>query len=97
MELALESGAEDVQADGEDWVVFTAQDQLFAVSAALHARNIHPKSQQLIYLPSTTITIDDPSTAKTLVKLYDALDDYDDTQNVHANFEIADEIMSAVS
>ena len=97
MELALEAGADDVQAEGDDWVIYTAQDQLFAISAALHAKNVHPKSQQLVYLPSTTIPVDDTSTAKTLLKLYDALDDYDDTQNVHANFELTDEVMSTLS
>ena len=46
----------------------------------------------LSYQPQTTVAICDPSTVKSLIKLYDLLDDYDDTQNVHANFEIDDSI-----
>ncbi|MFM7604829.1 MAG: YebC/PmpR family DNA-binding transcriptional regulator [Prosthecobacter sp.] len=45
-----------------------------------------------MYQPQTTVTISDPATAKSLIKLYDLLDEYDDTQNVHANFEIDDAI-----
>src|SRR4051794_18727663 len=92
MELALESGGEDMVEDGDEWVIYTAVDQLFAVGASLQAKNVSPKSQRLIYQPSTTVTLSDEATARSFLKLYDALEDYDDTQNVHANFEIADEI-----
>ena len=92
LELALEAGGEDMVDDGDDWVIYTAVDQLFAVGSALQVKGISPKSQNRIYQPSTTVTLTDEATAKSLIKLYDALDDYDDTQNVHANFEIADEI-----
>lgn len=97
MELALEAGADDMVDGGEDWIFYAAQNQLFAVGAALQAKGYNPKSQQLVYQPSTTITIADPETAKTLIKLHDALDDYDDTQNVHANFELTDEVMAQFS
>lgn len=97
MELALECGGEDMIEDGDDWVIFTAVDQLFAVGSALQARGVSPKSQTRIYQPSTTVTLSDESTARSFLKLYDALDDYDDTQNVHANFEISDEIADKVA
>ncbi len=97
MELALESGADDVLDDGDEWLICTAQDRLFAVGAALQTKNIAAKSQQLVYLPSVTVTVSDPAAARTLVKLYETLDDYEDTQHVHANFEIDDEIMAQLS
>lgn len=92
MEVALEAGAEDIQEDGDDWVVYTATDQLFQVGTALRDKNLAPRSQKLIYQPQTTVTISDVETAKSLIKLHDLLDDYDDSQNVHANFEIDDSI-----
>lgn len=91
-ELALEAGGDDVQADNDDWVIYTPVDRLFSVGGALKDKNVAPKSLNLIYHPGTTVTITDLETAKALIKLYDALDDYDDTQNVYSNFEIADEI-----
>jgi YebC/PmpR family DNA-binding regulatory protein len=97
MELALDAGAEDVQDADEEWVIYTAMEKLFAVSSALQGRGVTARSTQMIYQPSTTVTLTDPIAAKALLKLYDALDDYDDTQNVHANFEIADEIAEQLS
>lgn len=97
MELALEAGGEDMQEDGDDWVIYTAQDQLFAVGAALQDNGAAPRSQQLIYQPTTTVTLSDEETARSFLKLYDILEDYDDTQNIHANFEIAEELMPLLS
>ncbi len=97
MELALDAGADDVIDAGEDWLICTSQEKFFAVGAALQTRNVSPKSQQLVYQPSITVPVNDASVAKSLVKLYDTLDDYDDTQHVHANFEIDDEIMAQLS
>jgi YebC/PmpR family DNA-binding regulatory protein len=96
LELALEAGGEDMVDGGDEWVIYTAVDQLFAVGSALQAKGVNPKSQNRIYQPSTTVTLSDVATARSFLKLYDALDDYDDTQNVHANFEIADEIADQV-
>ena len=92
MEVALEAGADDIQDDGEDWVVYTATDKLFQVANALREKNLASRSQKLIYQPQTTVTISDVENAKSLIRLYDVLDDYDDSQNVHANFEIDDAI-----
>ncbi|MDZ4289884.1 MAG: YebC/PmpR family DNA-binding transcriptional regulator [Prosthecobacter sp.] len=96
-ELALEAGADDVQDGDDDWLIYTATDQLFQVGNVLREKNIALKSQSLTYQPSTTVTINDVEAGKSLIKLCDILDDYDDTQNVHANFEIADEIADSLS
>lgn len=91
-ELALDAGADDVQDDGDDWVLYTAYGETFNVASAVREKGVTTKSQNLIYQPSTTVTLTDVETARAMIKLYDVLDDYDDTQNVHANFEISDEI-----
>lgn len=97
MELALEAGGEDMVDGGDEWVIYTAVDQLFSVGSTLQTKGATPKSQHLIYQPSTTVTLTDESTARAFLKLYDTLDDYDDTQNIHANFEIADELADRLS
>ncbi len=97
MELALDAGADDVIDDSDDWIIHTAQDQLFAVVAALKEKGVTPKSPQLNYRAGTTVTVDEPGKIEQLLKLYDILDDYDDTQNVHANFEIPDDVMASLS
>ncbi|MDZ4404145.1 YebC/PmpR family DNA-binding transcriptional regulator [Prosthecobacter sp.] len=92
IEQALEAGAEDIQEDSDDWTIYTATDQLFQVGSALREKGLTPRAQNLIYQPQTTVTISDVDTAKSLIRLYDILDDYDDSQNIHANFEIDDAI-----
>lgn len=96
-ELALEAGADDVQDDGEDWILYTSFEQTFNVASALREKGLTTKSQKLIYQPGTTVTITDADVGRAVIKLYDILDDYDDTQSVHANFEIADEIADELS
>lgn len=97
MELALDAGAEDVQDEGDDWVIFTATDQLFQVAGTLRERGVTANSPKLIFQPNTTITLTDLETARAVIKIYDLLDDYDDTQNVHANFEIDDSIADSLT
>ena len=97
MELALDSDADDVVDGGDDWIFIAPQSKLYAVGTALQAKGHPPKSQQWVYHPSMTVAVSDTETAKSLKKLHDALDDYDDTQNVHANFEIADEVMAQLA
>ena len=80
IEIALEAGADDITNNGDEWVIYTDKD-------------IAPNSQSLIYQPQTIVTISDVDTAKSLIRLYDVLDDYDDSQNIHANFEIDDSIV----
>ena len=92
MEAALDAGADDIQDEGEDWVIYTPTDKLFQVASVLREKSLPPRGQSLIYQPQTTVTISDVETAKSLIRLYDLLDSYDDSQNVHANFEIDDAI-----
>ncbi len=93
MEAALESGAEDVQSDADEHTILTAPDQLYAVAGGLRERGLHAASIKLAYIPLNTVTLTDANTARAVLKLYDMLDDLDDTQHLHTNFEIADDIV----
>lgn len=97
MELALETGAEDVEDADAEWILYTATDQLFQVVGALRERSVETVSQKLIHQAATPLIVTDLDQAKSVIKLYDLLDDYDDTQSVHSNFEISDEIADALS
>lgn len=91
-ELAIEAGAYDVLPDAEEHTLLTAPDQLYAVANFLKEKGVSASTVKLDYHPATTITLTDVGTARQVLKLYDALEDLDDTQNIYANFEIADEI-----
>ncbi|RJX34676.1 MAG: YebC/PmpR family DNA-binding transcriptional regulator [Desulfarculus sp.] len=93
-ELALEAGAEDVKDEGDVWELHCAPGDFNAVLEALKAAGHEPESAEVTMLPSTTVAISDPADAAKLLGLMEALDDADDVQNVYANFDIDDEILS---
>jgi transcriptional/translational regulatory protein YebC/TACO1 len=53
-------------------------------------------SSDLTMVPQNTIPLEDAEGAKKVLRLIDALDEHDDVQNVHANFDIPDSILEAV-
>ena len=96
LELATEAGAEDVTSDENKHIVTTAADQLNSVANQLREAGIEVVAQELVYIPQTTVNVADSSTATQVLRLYNALDDYDDSQHVFANFDIPDEILETV-
>jgi len=95
MEAALEAGAEDLSNQGENFEITTPPEILGDVKAALQTSNFPVASAEIQLVPSTTISLDAES-AKKMLKLMDTLEDYDDVQDVFANFDISDEIMAAL-
>jgi YebC/PmpR family DNA-binding regulatory protein len=97
MLVAADGGAEDVELDGSSFQVISAPDDLAAVRAALDEAGIPYDSADLTMLPKTTVSVEDESTAKKLVRLMDALEDNDDIQAVYANFDIPEGILERVA
>jgi len=95
METALDAGAEDVVDDGESWQVLTAPGSFLPVREALEGAGFTVESAELTMLPSTTVQIAGDDAARVL-KLMEALEDHDDVQKVHANFDIPDEVMATL-
>ncbi len=96
LEAAIEAGAENVESDNEAHEVTCAADDFFAVRDALEARFGAPETARLEWRPTTTVTLDEDRAAS-LLKLLDALEDNDDTQNVWSNFDIPDAVMQKLS
>ncbi len=86
-EIAIEAGADDMQDEGEVFEIFTSSDSFEAVSDAIKAAGIEPQAAEVSMMPQNYITLTG-NDAKTMMKLYDALDDNDDVQKVYANFDI---------
>jgi YebC/PmpR family DNA-binding regulatory protein len=95
--VAADGGAEDVDLDGSSFQVISAPDDLAAVRAALDEAGIAYDSAELTMLPKTTVSVEDESAAKKLVRLMDALEDNDDIQAVYANFDIPEGILERVA
>ena len=96
MLAALDAGADDLVDEGDTWRVTTPPQSLHAVRTALEDADIPVDSSDLAMLPSTTVPLDTAAAAKTVLGLVDALDEHDDVQAVHANFDIPDELLQSV-
>ena len=97
MEIALEAGADDVKQDGDKFAITCEISAYRAVSEALTKAGIEPEVQEITLIPKNTVDVDDPDTARRILKLMEKLDDHDDVQNVVSNFNIPDEIMAQVA
>jgi YebC/PmpR family DNA-binding regulatory protein len=97
MEKALEAGAEDVINHGEEgFEVRTTPADLHAVAASLEAAGLSLGEQKWTYIPQNTVRIEGDN-ARKMLKLMNLLEDNDDVQNVHANFEMDDALMESLS
>jgi transcriptional/translational regulatory protein YebC/TACO1 len=97
MLTALDAGADDLADDGELWRVTTGPTELHRVRSAIEEAGMVVDSADLTMLPQTTIPLTDAEGAKKVLRLIDALDEHDDVQNVHANFDIPDDILADAS
>jgi YebC/PmpR family DNA-binding regulatory protein len=95
-EAAIEAGAEDVESAEEGHLIWCATADLNEVSKALEASLGEPDSAKLVWKPASTTEIADLDGAQKLMKLIDTLEDDEDVQNVTANFEMSESLMSAI-
>ena len=95
-EVAIESGASDVESDDERHLVLSEVGDFNEVRDALEAKFGEAQSAKLTWRPKTTSPIGE-DTATSLFKLLDTLEDSDDVQNVYANFEVAEDVMARLS
>jgi len=94
MEVAIESGADDVITNDDGSIeVMTAPDDFFSVKDALVANNLNPEHSQITMEPTNRIELN-LEDAEKFMKLIDRLEDLDDTQDVYHNADISDEVMA---
>lgn len=93
---AIDAGAEDVETVGAALVVYTAPGHLERVKAALEAQGERVTTAEVSMRPNQTVRVEGANADKVL-RLVDALEEIDDVQRVHANFDIPDEVLAKVS
>jgi YebC/PmpR family DNA-binding regulatory protein len=97
MLAAADAGAEDVVQEGSSFRVTSAPEDLEVVRSALEGAGYLIESAQPAMVPKTTVPIEDAGTAKKIVRLMDALEENDDVQDVHANFDIPERVLETVA
>ena len=85
--LAIDAGAEDVSLDGDVYEVVTAPADLAPVRSALADAGVQLESAELVMRPTTRTPVDE-SVAGALMRLLELLEDHDDVDSVHANFDV---------
>lgn len=96
MEAAIEAGADDVQSGEEGHTIYTQPEELSKVSIAIEAKLGEPSESKLGWKPSTTVSLG-LEEAKSLMNLIDLLEDNDDVQTIHANYEIPDDVAAELA
>jgi len=96
MEIALETGAEDVVVNDDGSLdVITTPEDFAAVKQALTEAGLDTEAAEVTFNASTQTELDQ-DTAEKLLKMVDTLEDLDDVQEVYHNADISDEIMDAL-
>ncbi len=96
LETALEAGAEDMTSEDDHYEIVTDVESFRGVVEALEKAGIEIASAQVTMLPKTTVKLDKEA-AKKVLKLVDALEEYEDVQEVYANFDIPDDILAEIA
>lgn len=91
---AIDAGAEDMQEEGDESVIYTDAKDLAKVRDTLKDAGIEIMEAELTYVPNNTVEVTDEATAGKIMRLMDALEDLDDVSTTHVNFDISDEILA---
>ena len=93
MEIALDAGADDVRAEGDLFQIICDVSAFSALKQALADKAVETVSAEIGMVPTNTVPVDAVKAAK-ILGLMEALEEHDDVQNVFANFDIPDDVMS---
>jgi transcriptional/translational regulatory protein YebC/TACO1 len=96
MNIVLEAGGEDLKDDGENWEIVTEPSSYEGVVEAIKKAGVTPSSSSVTMVPQNYIKLEG-SNAHTMIRLIEALEDHDDVQHVHANFDIDQKILEEVA
>ncbi len=97
LEIALNAGADDMQAVGEVYEITCEPVAYEELKKTLEENEIPIEVAEISMVPQSTIDVSDQQTARKIISLMEAFEDHDDVQNTYANFDIPDEIIAQIS
>ncbi|HEV7168621.1 MAG TPA: YebC/PmpR family DNA-binding transcriptional regulator, partial [Micrococcaceae bacterium] len=89
----LDAGAEEVKDEGENFEVISEPQDLPAIRSALAEAGIEYETDEAGFVPSMQVELDVDG-ARKFMKIYDALEDLDDVQNIYSNADMSPEVMA---
>ena len=96
MDIVLEHGGEDLNEEGDTWEILTDPASYEGVLNAIKAAKI-PTVMSEVTMVASTYTKLEGAPANQMLRLLEALEDFDDTQNVYSNFDMDAEQMEQVA
>jgi YebC/PmpR family DNA-binding regulatory protein len=96
MEIVLEAGAEDLQAQENSFQITCPVNAFDLVRKALDKAGIAPDLAEVQHVPTQTVKVDGHK-ARQVIALINDLEDNDDVQNVYANFDIDEKVMQEIA
>jgi len=96
MSIVLEAGADDLRDDGETWEVITEPSAFETVVEAVKKAGIQPTSAEVAMIPQNYIKLEGQQAGQ-MIRLVEALEDHDDVQHVHSNFDIDQKVLEEVA
>jgi YebC/PmpR family DNA-binding regulatory protein len=97
MNIIIEAGGEDEPMDdGENWEILTPPSAYEGMLEAIKNAGITPVSASVTMIPDTYVKLEGPA-AGTMIRLMETLEDHDDVQNVHSNFDIDQKVLEEVA
>jgi YebC/PmpR family DNA-binding regulatory protein len=93
---AIEAGAQDIADDGGVFEVLTEPADMSAVRSALEAAEIDVQSADIAWLPKARVPLEEDDAAN-VMRLIDALEDNDDVDAVHANFDVDADVLERIA
>ena len=95
MNVAIEAGADDFSTQGNTYEIMTEPVSFEGVLAELKGKGIEPTTAEVSMVPQNYVKLEGKP-ARQMIKLMDALEDHDDVQHVHANFDIEESELAGV-
>jgi YebC/PmpR family DNA-binding regulatory protein len=93
LDIVTEAGADDLDDRGDLWEVVTSPQAFRPVREALEAAGIEIASAEVTMHPNASVPVA-ADQARSVLRLLEALEDLDDVQAVHSNFDIPDDVMA---
>jgi YebC/PmpR family DNA-binding regulatory protein len=94
--VAIDAGALDIEQDEDAFEILTEPADLSAVRTALEEAGIAIESSGVTQRPKTRVPLDEEQATK-LMRLIDALDENDDVNEVHANFDVDASVLEKIA
>jgi len=96
MMAAIDAGIEDLSDEGDSWKLTCAPSDLAGVREALEGGGITFDSAESTMVSSNTVMLETADAAKSVLRVIEALEDYDDVQNVYSNFDVSHELLASI-